>query len=131
MINSDAKLLALKALKAKLRKLILEKEGGMDEAEGEMMDGDLSNMERGENNMAEDAREQAEVEQAVDGEDGEKKVSVEIEAEGDSAGMEDLYKRMAEEFGGMPESRKAAGQKKGLMAGGNSVSEVLKGKKKR
>lgn len=131
MINADSKMLALKALKAKLRKLIMEKEGGMDEADAEMADGDLSNMERGENNMAEDAREQAEVEQAVDGEDGEKEISIEIEAEGEGGSMEDLYKRMAEEFGGMPESRKAAGMKKGFMGGmgGGGVSEMLKGKK--
>lgn len=129
MINLDAKMLALKELKKKLRKLEMEAEMGVSEDEMEGVDGDLSNKERGENNMVEDARELAEVEQAVDGEDGEKEVSIEIEAEGSGEGMEDLYKRMMEEFGGMPESRKAAGSKKGMMAG--APMAMSKGRRKR
>jgi hypothetical protein len=129
MIRSDEKLLALKELKAKMRKLIMEDEMGLPEAEMEGADGDLSNMERGENNMMEDAREAAEVENAVDGEDGEKEVSIEIEAEGSGEGMKDLYERMAAELGGMPESRKAAGLKKGMMGGMGAMKGKTRGKR--
>lgn len=127
MLGMDEKALLIKALKKKLAKLAMEDGAGVAEAEMEGAEGDISNMERGANNMEEDAREAAEVEQAVDGEDGEKEVSIEIEAEGDAGSMEDLYKRMADEFGSMPESRKAAGAKKGMRGG--SVSEMLKGKR--
>lgn len=110
MIRSDEKLLAMKALKAKLRKMML----GEPDTSMECPDCE----EKGLNNSVEDTREMAAVDEAVDGEDGEKELSIEIEAEGEGPGMTDLYDRMKAEFGGMPESRKAAGQKKGLMGGG-------------
>lgn len=116
-------MLALKALKAKLRKMMMG--GGEMQSDAEKLLED----ERGENNNAEDARELAEVEQAVDGEDGEKEVSIEIEAEGDSGGMADLYAKMREEFGGMPESRKASGMKKGLMGGVGAMKGKMRGKR--
>lgn len=125
MIRSDEKLLAMKALKAKLRKLMLGASTD-EETDAEKMMGE----EIGTNNNVEDAREMAAVEDAVDGEDGEKEISIEIEAEGEGPGMTDLYDRMKAEFGGMPESRKAAGLKKGLMGGGG-MGKMMKARGKR
>lgn len=128
MMNMEAKMMAMKALRRKLRKMELE--GGLDEGmNGDGMEGELDNQERGMNNIEEDAREIGEVESAVDGEDGEKEVSVEIEAEGDAGSMADLYKRMASEFGAEPPSREAAGKKRGFMAGPKPAM-MAKGKKR-
>ena len=72
-------------------------------------------------NMKEDARAEAEAEAASEGEDGEKSTSIELEIESEdpkaASSMEDLYKRMAEEFGSLPESRKAAGKKRSMLGG--------------
>jgi hypothetical protein len=117
MIRNEAKMLALQALRRKLRKMELEDEVGVGE---ENMEGELDSMEQGVNNQAEDAREMGEMEAAVDGEDGEKEMSIEIEAEGDGASMADLYERMKAEMGAEPPSRAASGQKKGFFGGMNS-----------
>jgi hypothetical protein len=115
MIRNEAKMLALQALRRKLRKMELEDEVGVGE---ENMVGELDSMEKGVNNQAEDAREMGETEAAADGEDGEKEVSIEIEAEGlDEGSMADLYERMKAEMGAEPPSRAASGQKKGFLGG--------------
>jgi hypothetical protein len=126
MMINEAKLLAMKALRRKLRKMELESE--MDGSSPEEMPGEMDTMEKGMNNQENDAREMGDVESATDGEDGEKEMSIEIEAEGDKGSMEELYKRMAAEFGAEPESRKASGQKKSML-GGFGGKEM--GKKKR
>ena len=118
-MNMEAKMMAMKALRRKLRKMEL---GG---AEGEGLE-----QENGMNNAEEDAREMGEVESAVDGEDGEKEISIEVEAEGDSGSMSDLYARMAKEFGAEPASREATGKKRGFMAGPKSPM-MMAGKSKR
>lgn len=129
MMNMEAKMMAMKALRRKLRKMELE--GGMGEGmNGNGMEGELDNQLRGDNNIEEDAREIGEVESAVDGEDGEKEVSIEVEAEGDAGSMADLYKRMAAEFGAEPASREAAGKKRGFMAGPKPAMMMGKGKKR-
>lgn len=126
MIRNEAKMLALKALRRKLRKMEMEDEMGIGSQD---MEGEMDSMEKGPNSQAEDAREMGEVEAAADGEDGEKEMSIEIEAEGMDAGsMEDLYKRMAEEFGAMPESRKASGVKKSTFGGMGGGMMKRKGK---
>jgi hypothetical protein len=88
---------------------------------------------KGPANMEAEAQAEAESEAAVDGEDGEKGVSIEMELESDdpaaAEGMEDLYARMAEEFSAMPESRKAAGSKKSLFGGAPKAMQF--GKKAR
>jgi hypothetical protein len=124
MMNMEAKMMAMKALRRKLRKMELE--GAM----GDEMNGDGLEQENGMNNMKEDAREIGEVESAVDGEDGEKEISIEVEAEGDSGSMSDLYARMAKEFGAEPASREATGKKRGFMAGPKSPM-MMAGKSKR
>lgn len=130
MQNLDAKKLALMALRKKLRQLELETNG--EPSEGPL--GDLSTDEKGYSNQVEDAREEAEVISAVDGEDGEKEVSIEMEVEGPSDGMEELYKRMREDFGAEPESRKVAGKKvsmRGGMCSGAEAMQKVIGKKKK
>ena len=129
MMNMEAKMMAMKALRRKLRKMELEGAMG-DEMGGDGLEQELDNQERGMNNTEEDAREIGEVESAVDGEDGEKEVSIEIEAEGDAGSMEDLYARMAKEFGAEPASREATGKKRGFMAGPKSPM-MMAGKSKR
>lgn len=114
MIRNEAKMLALKALRRKLRKMEMEDEMGIGE---ENLEGEMDSMEKGPNSQMEDAREMGEVEAAADGEDGEKEMSIEIEAEGDTGSMEELYKRMAQEFGAEPASRAAQGKKKGMFGG--------------
>jgi hypothetical protein len=107
MQNMDMKKAALEALRKKIAKLELEMEMG-DEmgAEGD---------------MEASAMPESEAEPTMEGEDGEKGVSIEMEMESEdpeaAAGMENLYSRMAEEFSAMPESRKAAGSKKSLFGG--------------
>lgn len=125
MIRNEAKMLALKALRRKLRKMEMEDEMGIGE---ENLEGEMDSMEKGPNSQAEDAREMGEVEAAADGEDGEKEMSIEIEAEGDTGSMEELYKRMAEEFGAEPASRAASGKKKGLLGGMGGGMMKRKGK---
>jgi len=129
MMNMEAKMMAMKALRRKLRKMELEGAMG-DEMGGDGLEQELDNKERGMNNTEEDAREIGEVESAVDGEDGEKEVSIEIEAEGDAGSMEDLYARMAKEFGAEPASREATGKKRGFMAAPKSPM-MMPGKSKR
>lgn len=133
MQNMDAKMMALKALRAKIRKMEMEDELGGEKLDG--MEGDLDSQEKGSNNMAEDAREIGEAVTSADGEDGEKGMSVELEIESDDptdAGtMEDLYKRMAAEFGAMPKSRNAP-EKKTFRGGmGNGQMAAMMGSKKR
>jgi hypothetical protein len=124
MIRDEAKMLALKALRQKLRKMEMEMEMGVGE---ENMVGELDSMEQGVNNQAEDAREMGEMEAAVDGEDGEKEVSIEIEAEGmDEGSMADLYERMKAEMGAEPPSRAAAGQKKSFFGGGAKKMDAMR-----
>lgn len=129
MMNMEAKLMAMKALRRKLRKMELE--GDLEEGmNGDGLEQELDNKERGMNNVEEDAREIGEVESAVDGEDGEKEVSVEIEAEGDTGSMADLYKRMAAEFGAEPASREASGKKRSFLAG-QKPGMIMAGKSKK
>jgi hypothetical protein len=96
--------------------------------------GDLSTDEKGYSNQVEDAREEADTIAACEGEDGEKEVSVEMEIEGDTGGMEALYKRMREDFGSEPESRKATGKKVsmrgGMSSGMEAMQKVMSKKKK-
>lgn len=131
MQNMDVKKAALEALRKKIAKLELEAEMGDEVTAGD--DLDLLE-EKGASNMEESARAEAESEAASEGEDGEKGVSIEMEIESDdpkaSEGMEDLYKRMAEEFGALPLSRKAGGLKKALMAGKGQKQEMF-GKKRK
>lgn len=132
MQNLDAKKLALMALRKKLRQLELETNGESSEQDANL--GDLSTDEKGYSNQIEDSREEADVIAASDGEDGEKEVSVEMEIEGDTGGMEELYKRMREDFGAEPESRKVAGKKVSMRGGMCSGAEAMKkviGKKKK
>jgi hypothetical protein len=129
MMNMEAKMMAMKALRRKLRKMELEGAMG-DEMSGDGLEQELDNKERGPNNIEEDAREIGEVESAVDGEDGEKEVSIEVEAEGDTEGMSELYKRMAAEFGAEPASREPAGKKKAFMAGQKPAMMMGKSKKR-
>jgi hypothetical protein len=131
MQNLDAKKLALMALRKKLRQLEMATEGETSEQDANM--GDLSTDEKGYSNQVEDAREEADTMAAAEGEDGEKEVSVEMEIEGDTGGMEALYKRMREDFGAEPESRKATGKKvsmRGGMCGAEAMQKVI-GKKKK
>ena len=118
MQNMDMKKAALEALRKKIAKLELEMEMGDEVTAGDDMD--LAE-EKGPANMEANAMAEAESEAVVDGEDGEKGVSIEMEMESDdpaaAEGMEDLYARMAQEFSAMPESRKAAGSKKSLFGG--------------
>lgn len=130
MMNLEAKKMAIAALKKKLYKLQLEDAGMGTEKEMSTEAGDLQQAgEIGENNILEDAREEGEVVSATDGEDGEKEISLEIEAEGSGEGMEELYKRMREEFNSMPKSRAANGEKKTMMAGGGRMERMMAGKK--
>lgn len=124
MQNLDAKKLALMALRKKLRQLEMETSGASPEQSSNM--DDLSTDEKGFSNQVEDAREEADTIAAVDGEDGEKEVSVEMEIEGDTGGMEALYKRMREDFGSEPESRKATGKKVSMRGGMSSGMEAMK-----
>jgi hypothetical protein len=132
MQNLDAKKLALMALRKKLRQLEMATEGETSEQE-ENMSG-LSTDEKGYSNQVEDAREEADTMAAAEGEDGEKEVSVEMEIEGDMGGMEALYKRMREDFGAEPESRKATGKKVsmrgGMSSGMKAMQKVMSKKKK-
>jgi hypothetical protein len=118
MQNMDMKRAALEALRKKIAKLELEMEMGDEVTAGDDMD--LAE-EKGPANMEANAMAEAESEAAVDGEDGEKGVSIEMELESDdpeaAKGMEDLYSRMASEFSAMPASRQAAGSKKSLFGG--------------
>jgi hypothetical protein len=130
MQNMDAKMMALKALRAKIRKMEMEDET-QEPQDG--VEGDLDSTERGMNNIAEDAREVGEALTSADGEDGEKEVSLELELEGaDSGTMADLYKRMSEEFGAMPKSRTAP-EKKSLRAGVEKgpMAAMMAGKKRK
>lgn len=134
MQNMDLKRAAIEALRKKIAKLELEADMGDEVNAGD--DLDVGSEERGLENMAEGARAEAEADAATEGEDGEKGVSIEMEMESEdpeaAKGMEELYKRMAEEFSGMPESRKAAGMKRGKLAGiGGGLEAVLKGKSKK
>ena len=132
MQNLDAKKLALMALRKKLRQLEMATEGETSEQEENMSD--LSTDEKGYSNQVEDAREEADTMAAAEGEDGEKEVSVEMEIEGDMGGMEALYKRMREDFGAEPESRKATGKKVsmrgGMSSGMEAMQKVMSKKKK-
>ena len=132
MQNLDAKKLALMALRKKLRQLEMATEGETSEQDANM--GDLSTDEKGYGNQVEDAREEADTIAAAEGEDGEKEVSVEMEIEGDTGGMEALYKRMREDFGSEPESRKATGKKVsmrgGMSSGMEAMQKVMSKKKK-
>ena len=128
-MNMEAKMMAMKALRRKLRKMELEGAMG-DEKCCDGMEGELDNVERGMNNTEEDAREIGEVESAVDGEDGEKEISIEVEAEGDADGMSDLYKRMSAEFGAEPASREPAGKKRAFMARQKPTMMMGKSKKR-
>jgi hypothetical protein len=132
MQNLDAKKLALMALRKKLRQLEMATEGETSEQEENMSD--LSTDEKGYSNQVEDAREEADTMAAAEGEDGEKEVSVEMEIEGDMGGMEALYKRMREDFGSEPESRKATGKKVsmrgGMSSGMEAMQKVMSKKKK-
>ena len=123
MQNLDAKKLALMALRKKLRQLELETSGASPEQSSNM--DDLSTDEKGFSNQVEDAREEADTMAAAEGEDGEKEVSVEMEIEGDTGGMEALYKRMKEDFGAEPESRKATGKKVSMRGGMSSGMEAM------
>lgn len=131
MQNMDVKRAALEALRKKIAKLELEL--GMEDEVTASDDLDIVD-EKGPGNMEEAAREEAEVEAAVDGEDGEKETSIELSIESEdpeaAGGMEDLYKRMAEDFSAVPPSRAAGGAKKALM-GGSSPLMAMMGKKKR
>lgn len=133
MQELEAKKLALMALRKKLRQLELEVGGN----KSELGAGELSTDEKGFGNQVEDAREEADVIAATDGEDGEKEVSIEIEAEGLPVdGMEELYSRMREDFGAEPESRKAVGKKVSLRGGMNDGmaavhKAIMMGKKKK
>ena len=130
MQNMDAKMMALKALRAKIRKMEMEDET-QESQDG--VAGDLDSTERGMNNITEDAREVGEALTSADGEDGEKEVSLELELEGaDSGTMTDLYKRMAEEFGAMPKSRTAPEKKtfRGGMGNG-PMAGMMAGKKRK
>jgi hypothetical protein len=132
MQNLDAKKLALMALRKKLRQLEMETAGSSEEQASNM--DDLSTDEKGYSNQVEDAREEADTMAACEGEDGEKEVSVEMELEGDTGGMEALYKRMREDFGSEPESRKATGKKVsmrgGMSSGMEAMQKVMSKKKK-
>ena len=132
MQNLDAKKLALMALRKKLRQLEMETAGSSEEQASNM--DDLSTDEKGYSNQVEDAREEADTMAACEGEDGEKEVSVEMEIEGDTGGMEALYKRMREDFGSEPESRKATGKKVsmrgGMSSGMEAMQKVMSKKKK-
>lgn len=132
MQNLDAKKLALMALRKKLRQLEMETSGSSEEQASNM--DDLSTDEKGYSNQVEDAREEADTMAAAEGEDGEKEVSVEMEIEGDTGGMEALYKRMREDFGSEPESRKATGKKVsmrgGMSSGMEAMQKVMSKKKK-
>ena len=132
MQNLDAKKLALMALRKKLRQLEMETSGSSEEQASNM--DDLSTDEKGYSNQVEDAREEADTMAACEGEDGEKEVSVEMELEGDTGGMEELYKRMREDFGSEPESRKASGKKVsmrgGMSSGMEAMQKVMSKKKK-
>jgi hypothetical protein len=135
MQNLDAKKLALMALRKKLRQLEMETSGASPEQASNM--DDLSTDEKGYNNQVEDAREEADTMAAAEGEDGEKEVSIEMEVEGEGApsgGMEELYKRMKEDFGAEPESRKATGKKVsmrgGMSSGMEAMQKVMSKKKK-
>jgi hypothetical protein len=132
MQNLDAKKLALMALRKKLRQLEMETSGASPEQASNM--DDLSTDEKGFSNQVEDAREEADTIAASEGEDGEKEVSVEMELEGDTGGMEALYKRMREDFGSEPESRKATGKKVsmrgGMSSGMEAMQKVMSKKKK-
>jgi hypothetical protein len=132
MQNLDAKKLALMALRKKLRQLEMETAGSSEEQASNM--DDLSTDEKGYSNQVEDAREEADTMAACEGEDGEKEVSVEMELEGDTGGMEELYKRMREDFGSEPESRKATGKKVsmrgGMSSGMEAMQKVMSKKKK-
>jgi hypothetical protein len=130
MQNMDAKMMALKALRAKIRKMEMEDET-QETQDG--VAGDLDSTEQGMNNITEDAREVGEALTSADGEDGEKQVSLELEIEGaDSGTMTDLYKRMAEEFGAMPKSRTAPEKKtfRGGMGNG-PMAGMMAGKKRK
>lgn len=131
MQNMDVKKAALEALRKKIAKLELEAELGQEVTAGDDMD---LLEEKGPANMEESARAEAESEAATEGEDGEKGVSIDLEIESDdpeaAAGMEDLYKRMASEFGAEAPSRAAAGLKKALM-GGNAKPMAMMGKKRK
>ena len=130
MQNMDAKMMALKALRAKIRKMEMEDET-QESQDG--VAGDLDSTEQGMNNITEDAREVGEALTSADGEDGEKEVSLELELEGaDSGTMTDLYKRMAEEFGAMPKSRTAPEKKtfRGGMGNG-PMAGMMAGKKRK
>jgi hypothetical protein len=130
MQNMDAKMMALKALRAKIRKMEMEDET-QEPQDG--VAGDLDSTEQGMNNITEDAREVGEALTSADGEDGEKEVSLELELEGaDSGTMTDLYKRMAEEFGAMPKSRTAPEKKtfRGGMGNGQTAG-MMAGKKRK
>ena len=121
------------ALRKKLRQLEMATEGETSEQEENMSD--LSTDEKGYSNQVEDAREEADTMAAAEGEDGEKEVSVEMEIEGDMGGMEALYKRMREDFGSEPESRKATGKKVSMRGGMNGMGAMkqamIMGKKKK
>ncbi len=126
MINLEAKKAAIMALKKKLAKMMLEDEvPGSDEEATDLMD-----QERGANNIAEESREVGEVEAATDGSDGEKEISIEMEVEGEGDDMAGLYEKMKAEFGAVPESRKASGLKKALMAGRGGREMPMKAKRK-
>ena len=133
MQNLDAKKMALVALRRKLRQMEMEIGGENSEQEENL--GEISTDEKGYNNQVEDAREEGDATAAAEGEDGEKEVSVEMEIEGDTGGMEELYNRMREDFGAEPESRKAAGKKVSMRGGMNgamgAMHQAMMGKKKK
>lgn len=128
MQSMDVKRMALEALRKKIAKLELETEMGEEVTASDDMD---IGEEKGIANITEAAREEAEVDALVDGEDGEKGVSIEMELESEdpaaAEGMTELYKRMSAEFGAEPESRKAGGLKRALTGGG--CAKPLFGKK--
>jgi hypothetical protein len=107
MENMDMKRAALEELRKKIAKLELE----MEMADEVSPEGD----------MEASVMPESEAEPTMEGEDGEKGVSIEMEMESENPeaakGMEDLYSRMASEFSAMPASRQAAGSKKSFFGG--------------
>ena len=124
MESLDAKKLALAALRRKVREL--EQENSMS---------DMSTDEKGYNNQVEDAREEGEVRAVTEGE-GKPQLSLELEVENEGEGegegeekssglLSELHKRMREDFGAEPESRKATGKKVSLRGGVNEVVHTV------
>ena len=67
--------------------------------------------------MLENSRETAEVLTSSEGEDGEKTLASDMGEESSGAGMDELYKKMKEDFNSEKPSRMASGKKKAVMGG--------------